>query len=483
MALPDLWPHQQSGIDRAREAMRAGHRRIVLVSPTGSGKSRLGTELVAQCVAKGKRAVWSCHRTELVDQAAATLTKAGLRVGVISAGSALPADPDAPVQVASLQTMIARGTRPPADLLVPDECHHLAEDAETWASVLDAYPNVATIGLTATPERGNGTGLDPIFTHLIQVVSVRDLTMSGHLVPCKVIRPDTYLKKRGDTGAVLAQDPVEAYCEHTPGQQGFLFAPTIEEAKAYAERLEAAGHVSRAVHQGTPADERRAILDGFRAGRIRMLCNVFVFTEGTDLPAATVCILARGCSTAGTYLQMVGRVLRVAKGKTEAVLLDLPGVSWLHGLPEDDRVWSLKGRACIVASAKCKVCGVPVTDWPCPSCGYDPEPADPLGATADTTIVNAKLSVIERLLAHGPEQQQQTFVRWMVEAALKGRSPGTVIARWKKLYGVPPSWKWYGQALKTLRGDLNPTVVAWAEVHQKRAVERMLAARLGSMAD
>lgn len=467
MSLPPLWPHQHKAIASARDAFRAKHRRVVLQVPTGGGKTRLAVEVVRGAIEKGSRVLWLAHRTELISQAFAALTSAGLDPGCIAAG--MWSRPDLALQVASIQTLAARGERPPADLVVADECHHLGDGAETWRAVADVYPRI--LGLTATPERGDGTGLAPMFTHLIQVVSVRDLTESGHLVPAQVIRPDTYLKKRGATGNVLAQPPVEAWMQHAGDGQGFLFAATVDDANEYADALTARGITARCVHAGTPVDERAAMVDGFRAGRIRVLTNVYVFTEGTDLPMARVCMLARGCSTAGMMLQMIGRVLRLWSGKRDALVIDLPGITHLHGMPEDERVWQLDGRACIRAAKACPVCKKPWESPPCSTCGYQPEAAGE-GVAVETSIVNAKLALAERLLARSPEQQQQMLTRWLVEAAHKGRSPGSVVGRWAAVHGVPLSWKWYGAALHALCSDADPKVATWATMAKRRGAQK-----------
>ena len=190
-----LRPYQEKFIaaiyaEAARGWQRAkldGHERgprIVGVSPTGSGKTRVATEIVRRSVAKGKRVLWLAHRTELVEQAGRTLVGAGLVVGVIAASSTWTINLDAPVQVASIQTLLARGIYPEADLVVWDECHHCSEAAAEWCSLLTHYPRAFVVGLTATPERGDGSGLAPLFESLVVGATVRELTALQHLVPC-----------------------------------------------------------------------------------------------------------------------------------------------------------------------------------------------------------------------------------------------------------------------------------------------------------
>lgn len=434
-AAKPLRSYQLEAIASVRASMQRGHRRVVLVIPTGGGKTRIGSEVVRQAVAKGSRVVWLAHRTELIDQTAATLREYGLDVGVIAASSAWPANPRALVQVCSIQTLLARDHRPPAQLIVWDECHHASEGAEEWASLLKAYDGARVLGLTATPERGDGAGLAPLFSDLVVGTTVRRLTEAGHLVPCEVIRPDQLLEPNH-----IAQHPLEAYQRATPGTQGFLFARNVAEAQEYADAFTAAGIRSACIHGNTRSIERATTLDLFKRGIVRMLCNVYIFTEGTDLPQASTCILARGASTPGIYLQMVGRVLRPHPSKKSATLIDLRGISHIHGMPEDEREYRLDGRGILIASNACRVCSTPVTDYPCPSCGYMPDAGE--GDQSQTVEDGVELVRYARKIAEGPEQRWQTCIRWVRAAKLKGYRLASVRFKWRAVYGedLPVHW-------------------------------------------
>ena len=422
---------------------RAGHLRVVLVVPTGGGKTFIASLVVLDAVAKSHRVLWLVHRVELADQACATLAKAGLEVGCLCATSVWPVNRNAPVQVATVQTLLARpDVRPDAELIVVDECHHMGEGAEEWVKLLAAYPNARVLGLTATPERGDGTGLAPLFTDLVVGVSVRELTGSGHLVPCEVVRPDTWLKAKRATGNPLAQEPLAAYLEHASGRQGFLFARSVDEAQRYADEFTRSGVRTACVHAGTGADDRAAALAGFRDGTVRMLSNVYVMTEGVDLPQASVCLLARGAGTAGTFLQMVGRVLWPSPRKTSALLLDLQGVSHVWGMVEDERMFRLDGRGILKAGSVCRVCGQPLAAYPCESCGFAPELGDTLGAQSE--ITGDKLAKFARMIAQA-SAASRAFDRWVAAARLKGHKIRSVGYRWKGVYGTPVEQEpWWG---------------------------------------
>jgi superfamily II DNA or RNA helicase len=374
--------------------------------------------------------------------------------------------------VASVQTLAARDTiRPEANLLVWDECHHAAEAAEEWIRILEAYPNVPMLGLTATPERGDGTGLSPIFNGIVQKISARQLIALGFLVHCEVERPSFWLKSKRQSGNPLAMDPVEAWNKYCGDRQGFMFCASVEEAESYASRLPSAAAISAT----TPPDIRASALERFRSGYLKTLCNVFVFTEGTDLPMASACVLARGASTAGACLQMVGRVLRPYKGKKDSLLVDLQGITHVWGMPEDERVWRLEGKACAVVGQHCAVCKEPIEEYPCPNCGYMPEEEG--RGPSITEILNERLERFERKIAEGPEQRAETVRRWMAECAHRDHAPASVRKRFQRAYNIELTANEYFRALGDLTHDMNTQVADWAKKHLRRIADNRKAKR------
>ena len=433
----ELRDYQAEAIRRVRAEMRT-HRRTILVLPTGAGKTRVGAAVVESALLRGSRVLWLAHRTELIDQAAATLDGFWLPHGVIAASSSRDVAAAMPCQVASIQTLLARAHRPPAELIVWDEAHHCAEVAECWSSLLEAYPGVPLLGLTATPERGDGSGLSPLFTGLVVGRTIRQLQADGYLVPCEVSRPQRRLKP-----LELAQSPVDAYAAEAGGRQALLFCRRVDEAQGYAAELSDRGHRAVCVHAGTAPAVRAATLAAFREGTIRVLCNVYVFTEGTDLPGAEVCVLARGAGSAGLFLQMVGRVLRPAPGKASALLIDLRGITHdpVIGLPDDDRIYSLEGRGIRPAAASlCAVCQAPLEGggYPCPRCGYEPA-ALPPGEQLITgdALERVPARKFGQLALESADEQRETLHRWVRAALERGWKPTSVHYRWRQVYGEP----------------------------------------------
>lgn len=362
-----LRPYQARAIADARAAYASGKRAILLVAPTGAGKTRIGTEIVSSALARGRRVLWLAHRAELLTQARDTLRAEGVtHLGVISAALPHLADPSAPVQVASVQTLGARDLAPHADVVVFDEAHHYV--ASEWLTFAERYAHATRLGLTATPVRSDGTPLGDLFDHLVVVASIAELTRQGYLVPCDVIAPPRAL-----TGAI-AQDPVDAWYQHARGQQTVVFARGVQHAREIRDAFRARGVQAAHVDGTTERVLRDRALDDFKRGHVQVLTNAQVLTEGFDAPTASCCLLARACSSLGAYLQIVGRVLRPAPGKSRATLLDLTGAVHRHGLPEDDREYSLDGEG--VRSVKkpslktCLTCGATHAPAPvCPRCG------------------------------------------------------------------------------------------------------------------
>jgi superfamily II DNA or RNA helicase len=316
-------------------------KRVVAVLPTGAGKTVTGADIVKHAVAKGHQVVWVAHRTELLSQAKATIEKiCACPVGIISPNH--KPLPSAPVQVASIQTLLARKMSVPAKLLVVDECHHMAEDAPEWVKITKHYEDSYWLGLTATPERGNGTGLAPLWETLVAGAQYAELITLGKILPCRVLRPVST-----DTTALAAR-PVDAYQKHAMGSQAVVYASSVAEAEKMAQDFVAEGIAADFVTGDTPDDKRKKILEHFSSSKIQVVVNVYVLTEGWDAPCAQTCILARGCGSPGTFIQMVGRVMRPDPNnpaKTECLLVDLVGMSEAHGHPQADRVYSLEGTA------------------------------------------------------------------------------------------------------------------------------------------
>lgn len=359
-----LRDYQQRATSAVFARYDAGIRRVLLVSPTGSGKTRMGEEIALRF----ERVVWFAHRRELLADAAARLRAAlgPLEVGVIAPG--VSPSPYSRVQVATVQTALARDVRPSAELVVFDECHHFCSD--DWSKLAEAYPLAKFLLLTATPERQDGRGLDTIADEMIVAASYSELLSANHLCPVRVYRPTQIL------GDGLAQDPTDAWLKYSGGACGFAFFASVDMAYAAEHKMNSRGIRAAVIEQKTPKPDRMLLLQRMRDGDIDCICNVQTMTEGVDVPRAAVCMLASSCRHCGGYLQRAGRVLRPHEEKTAAVLIDLVGASILHGLPTEDRSYSLVGdpikRTCVVPLKNCPACGAVINSAyvDCPECQW-----------------------------------------------------------------------------------------------------------------
>jgi DNA repair protein RadD len=430
-AVVELRPYQAAAIDGARRALAGiepGRRRsVLLVSPTGSGKTVIGSRIVESAVSRSRRALWCVHRRELVDQAYDTLKALGLNVGVVCASSSRRPNPYAPVQVASLDTLIARDLHPPADVVVFDEAHHAA--AKGYAEWLAGYPSASVVGLTATPERSDGTGLGGLFSRMLVVTTPARCLADGHLVPMELVRPARPLKP-----GQIAQRPVDAWRQHAAGRQTIVFCASIDHASRVAVEFADAGVLASVISTNTETGGRRVALSEFRAGRLPVLCNVAVLTEGTDLPLTSCIILARGAGTPGIYLQMAGRGSRPSPGKSDCTLIDLRGVSHQHGHPYDSREYSLEGRGIRgikdeATQGYCKTCGAPVeSGLQCSECGVAS------GRDSTVTVTNTPLVKYEHLKNFTDDQR----ARMLATLLRKSSNPKQAFVIYSRMHGHWP---------------------------------------------
>lgn len=412
--------YQVRAVEDCRREFAARHRSVLLVVPTGGGKTMIGSMVVAGALARHRRVLWLAGRRELVDQAAARMP---VPAGVIMAGRA--GDASSPVQVASIDSLRERDV-PEADLIVVDEAHHAT--AATWRRLLERQPRAKVLGLTATPVRHDGAALGDVFDAMVLGPSIAELTRMGHLVPCEVIAP----AKQGR----LAMDPAQAWLQRAEGRPGFAFHRSVAESQRYVAELRERGVAVEHVDGETPIGIREAAIEAFRGGELECLSSVGVYTEGVDVPRAQVCLLARGCGHAGIYLQMVGRVLRPYSGKHSALVIDLRGSVHDHGLPDADRAWSLEGVQGVPTQRKslhqCAQCGCvwATSERECPRCGYAPE-IKPQQVSERALIAvkpplrpNARPS---RIVEHAQQLREIARVR--------GYASGWIYAKLRAIYG------------------------------------------------
>lgn len=355
-----LRDYQREALDAFLSAVEDGVKRPALVLPTGAGKTVVFAHVAQEMAARGLPSVVVVHRDELVRQAAETLAKvSGERVGVVQGTQD---DHDAPFVVASVLTLARERRRKrfsdDARCVIVDECHHATArsyiSALTHFGCFDPDSKSVALGVTATMQRGDGVALGKVWERIVFQRDVPWMIRRGYLTDAKGYRlkvEDLDMSRvrktagdynEGDVGeAIVASsspakvaEKYDELCRDDDGviMPGILFAPTVETAGLFADALNARGIRAAVVHGAMEKRDRRRILREYEGGRIDVLCNCMVLTEGFDSPRARVCVIARPTASASLYVQMVGRVLRLYPGKTHALVLDVVGASSLHAL-------------------------------------------------------------------------------------------------------------------------------------------------------
>lgn len=447
-----LRPYQQCAIDEARDAYRQGHRAVLFQLPTGGGKTMTASAIVHGAAEKSKGTWWLTHRRELAEQASQTFHGLGIPHGTVQAGYV--SDRHALVQVASIQTIIRRlNDLQEPDLLVFDEAHHIG--AASWETIFNAFPSARILGLTATPWRLDGQGLGRWFSHMVQGPTVSELIEAGSLSPYRLFAPAVpdlsdvqtsagdyqrgALAKAMDKPTIVG-DAIAHYRRLCSGQRAVVFAAGIDNSKHIVAEFQLAGIAAEHVDGSMTNEARDAAVDRFKRGETVILSNSDLFGEGFDVPAIEAAILLRPTKSLGLYLQQVGRALRPAPGKTEAIILDHAGNSLKHGLPDDEREWSLDDREKRARSApsefpvrQCSECFFVYRPRPsCPQCGHAP----PIKARG-LEVVGGTLEEVKRAKDEAKRERWQeerackSLADWEALAAARGYKRGWALIRYQ----------------------------------------------------
>ena len=467
MSVPELRTYQRDVIAEFERQVAAGKRRIITVAPTGAGKTVIVADIIRGFVGNYKSVVVLAHRREIIGQTSDKLRERGIAHGIIMAGT--QQRPLEAVQVAAIQTLHRRAIHsdamqlPPADLLVIDEAHHCP--ANTYRKIIDAYPNAVLLGLTATPCRGDGRGLGGIFEVLIECPQVADLIAQGHLVKTRVYAPvnpdlkgvrtvagdynEGQLADRMDRPQLIG-DIITHWDRFAERRKTVAFAVNVAHSVHLRDEFIKSGVRAEHIDGATPKIERDATLARLASGEIELITNCMVLTEGWDMPAVGCCILARPTKKMGLFRQMIGRVLRPAEGKADAIVLDHSGAVYRHGFVEDAVCWTLdpEGRAASATHQargesssrllECTQChAVRVAGEPCSVCGFLPQPAP-----RAVDIVDGELGEVGRDRRVGVNQYDRAEWHGMLAYIADERDykTGWVAYKYKEKFGTWPPW-------------------------------------------
>ena len=338
------------------------HRSVMVQMPTGTGKTHLLAAIVREFLCGSGSRVWIVvHRRELVEQIEETVSRYGM------------GREDGSVRVMSIQWLsrnrkIVNGQ---PDLIVIDEAHHAL--AETYRELWKSYPEARKLGMTATPCRLNRKGFTDLFDTLITSWSIAEFIGRGWLSSFDYVsiransreqRLVDSLKKRGADGdyqvkemnAVLNRETgirqlYESVRRYAAGKKGIVYAVSIAHARQIAAYYSLHGVESVAIDSKTPALERGRLVEDFRRGKISVLVNVDIFSEGFDCPDVEFVQLARPTLSLAKYLQQVGRGLRRSANKESCMLIDNVGLYRIFGLPARNHDWAAMFEGRMIGNA------------------------------------------------------------------------------------------------------------------------------------
>ncbi len=341
-------------IDRTRASVLE-HRRSLMVMPTGAGKTVCSGYMMSQSAMKGKAAYYVAHRHELLDGICKSLDAADLEYSRILPGRKFT---PGPVTVGTVLTMGNRDL-PAPDFLIVDEAHRSA--AASYLKLFRRWPETYVVGLTATPQRTDGQGLGPEpYRDIVEGPSMPWLIENGYLSRYCIFAPPSDLNLRGigssggdfvrsQAGERVIQsrivgDAPKLYRQHVDGKRAMVFTVSVKHAQASLNAFRAADIPTELIEGRMSTQTRRGVLGRFEDGETKVLVSIDLCIEGLDIPAIEAAFIQRPTQSLIVHLQTIGRTLRTAPGKEEAVLFDQVSNYLRHGLPDDERTWKLEGR-------------------------------------------------------------------------------------------------------------------------------------------
>lgn len=450
-----------TGVEDLRHAYEHGKKSPLYVLPTGGGKTAILCYIAEHATMKGSRVFILVHRKELLLQCSRHLAQLGVPHGRVMPGHSMTRDM---IQVASVQTLIRRMDYYAApDLIIIDEGHHAV--AGSWRKIINHWPDAMLLGVTATPSRLDGKGLGVhaggVYDSLVEGPTIRQLIDMGYLTQPIVYAPPTDIDMQGvkvsmgdyEKGEMdrrvdrptITGSAVEHYRKLCSGVPAIAFCASIKHAHHVAEQFQQAGYRAECIDGNLSDTERKQVIDYLGSGKLDVLTSCDIVSEGTDIPVVGAAILLRPTMSEGLYLQQTGRSLRPYPGKEHSIILDHVGNCLRHGLPDDERKWTLDGVKRRSKRAKkdeekdikikqCPRCYMVHPPAPiCPNCGYiyqtnTREIEEKSGELHQITDAEKIQIAKERRRKIG---QARTFEELQAVGAELGYKPGWAWFRWK----------------------------------------------------
>ncbi|MCB1371538.1 MAG: DEAD/DEAH box helicase [Rhodobacteraceae bacterium] len=396
-----LRPRQATFVERSLAALHE-HGNTLSIASTGFGKTIALSAVVARSIAGSEaKACVLAHRDELTAQNRAKFARVAPEVttSVVDAGAKDWGGQATFAMVPTLARPANLAAMPALDLLVIDEAHHAV--AASYRRIIDrardANPDCRIFGVTATPNRGDRSGLRDVFSNVADQVRLGELIASGHLVHPRTFVIDLGVQEKlravrrtadefdmSEVDGIMNRAPITEevirhWREKAGDRQTVVFCSTVDHARNVAHAFRAAGGPALLVHGDMPADERKAALAAYASGRVRIVVNVAVLTEGWDHPPTSCVVLLRPSSYKSTMIQMVGRGLRTVDPaehpgvvKTDCIVLDFGCSSLTHGTLEQDVDLAGHDATGEAPTRDCPGCQakVPLAASECPLCGH-----------------------------------------------------------------------------------------------------------------
>jgi DNA repair protein RadD len=491
----ELRDYQEAILDKLRVAFVEGHRSIVLVAPTGAGKTEMAMELLGATADKGNRAAMVLDRIVLCNQTSARLDSYGINHGVLQSGH-WRFRPEERIQVCSAQTLERRGTFPNLKLLIVDECHNTRKQTVEF---IKNNPGVRVVGLTATPFT---KGLGKIYSAVVSAISTRELVEKGNLVPLRVfiakeidmagakkVAGEWSTGEAEERGIKITGDVVSEWVKKTHEVFGVprktvVFAAGVKHAADLAQKFGEAGYNFLSLSYKDDDEFKAEAIREFAKpdSTIHGLIATDILTKGFDVPDVMIGVSARPFSKSlASHVQQMGRVMRSHPDKEFALWLDHSGnylrfqQDWdeiyTHGVNELDETKE-KARPEPTErekeAAKCPRCSA---FWPgradtCVRCGFvRPQRGDVLERPGELGELTNNVHKLPGLVERQAFYSQLQFIQ-----RERGYQPGWVFHKFMEKYGVKPKG--------LLNEPMEPTdaTLRWVRSRNIKYAKRRLAA-------